>query len=147
MPTKVFTSPRRRWGRNLAIGGIFTALAVVIGATGDWIGWVAAAFFGLVTFVAAYTLKRPVRLEVSDEGLLVVIPPRAPDEIAWAECDNFRPWESPGLTTVKFDRVRPDGTRKGYLLPDSFGVPPDEMCTYLKERKHAAANRSGSAPQ
>lgn len=117
----VLRSPRRRWAAIGAIDVGFAAFGIRMTVAGEPFGWLVAGFFGLCTAVSA-------------------------------RCGEFEVWRIPiaprRMVTFVYDG---GGTRVGRLnrrlgarshaRPDTFGVPPAELCAWLNERRQPTARR------
>ena len=148
--TVVLRSPRRRHAIGFALAAVFV-IGGIIGAiaNSDAVGWLCAAFFGLLLVMEGWQLLSP--------GRLVITPTTMEFSILWrhwsrdlASCTGFQLWRNPFArrTLVAFDHPLDSSKRLGKAsrqfggrsgaLPDAYGMEPSKLVALLNKASNAA---------
>ena len=146
-PVRLYPS-RRKW-LLVALGGIaFTAIGIGMVLTGDWTGWFAVGFFGLVAIVAILALlPGSSRLMLDKDGFEATTLYRGARK-RWAETSEFGTADISGETFVVFDDLTlTPGALTGFntsnigrnsALPDTYGLSAEELANLMSDWRNRA---------
>lgn len=134
----------------MAVGcGLFVLLGATIGLSGHYVvvGWVIAAVFAALAFVALRQTGQPDHLLLHDESF-DVLQHGTTTTREFAACSEFSVWRGGSLNLVIFDHPLDDAkpnaaenrrlTGRSGSLPHRFGVRAEELAQLLNMARSRA---------